>query len=239
MCRLFAALAAPGQEEAVHVSLLAFFNGLAEGNHAGWGLARFEEGRAFLHKEPVDARLSKTMAAEVAKTGAGVVIGHLRKMSVGAQTWENTHPFAYEGWSFAHNGTWAGYRDVRDRLPREHRLSLQGNSDSEVLFHYILQNMELEGDEVKGIRKAVADIDKDRRPGTTCLNFVLARQERFYALRYAFINEPKYSLHVRAHGDAHPVVVCSEPLDEGAWPPLRNRELLVIDDDGSRSFLLD
>lgn len=240
MCRLFAALAAPGQEEAVRASLLGFFNGLAEGNHAGWGMARFEEGRPFLHKEPVDARLSKTMTAEVAKIGQGVVIGHLRKMSVGAQTWENTHPFAYGGWSFGHNGTWVGYKEVRDRLPREHRLSLQGNSDSEVLFHYILQNMELEGDEVRGIRQAVAEINKDRRPGTTCLNFVLARQERIYALRYAFINEPKYSLHVRTENDGEgPAVVCSEPLDQGAWPSLRNRELLVIDADGSKSSLLD
>jgi glutamine amidotransferase len=236
MCRLFGAIAGPGHEGELRSSLLAFFNGLAEGNHAGWGMARFTERRPMLHKEPVDARQSKTLVNEIAATQPGTVVGHLRKMSVGAQTWENTHPFAYEGWAFAHNGTWAEYKDARERLPQVLRLSLQGNSDSEVLLHFILQNIALEGDEVRGIRKAVAEIVDDRRPGTTCLNFILARENRIYALRYAFTNEPKYTLHI-SRGTVP--MVCSEPLDQGAWPLLRNRELAVIEGDGISTLMLD
>jgi glutamine amidotransferase len=236
MCRLFGAIAAPGQEEELRSSLSAFFNGLAEGNHAGWGMARFVDGRPMIHKEPVDARHSRTMAHEVAAAGAVTAIGHLRKMSVGAQTWENTHPFAYEDWAFAHNGTWAEYKDAKERLPQALRLSLQGNSDSEVLLHFLLQNMAMEGDEVRGIRRAVAAIASDRRPGTTCLNFVLAREARIYALRYAFTNEPKYTLHISS--EKMPMV-CSEPLDKGQWPLLRNRELAILDPAGIRTLMLD
>jgi glutamine amidotransferase len=236
MCRLFGAVVADGQEEAARSSLLSFLRGLSQENQSGWGLAHFPDGSLEMHKEPVDAGASPNVAAEVRKVGAGNCMAHLRRMSVGARSWENTHPFTYDGWAFAHNGTWAGYKEARDRLPQRSRSALRGSSDSEVLFHYILQNMEMEGGELAGIRRAVKEIADRYAPGTTCLNFILANNKRLYALRYAFVNELKYTLLFIPGDRSRPAQVCSEPLGPGEWRQMANREMVLLDAEGIQPF---
>jgi glutamine amidotransferase len=55
---------------------------------------------------------------------------------------ENTHPFRYRQWLFAHTGTIDGYPRSRERLaeslPEFLRRNVRGDTDSELLFHLFL-----------------------------------------------------------------------------------------------------
>jgi predicted glutamine amidotransferase len=108
----------------------------------GWGLGFYQFGEVLLrrrHLETLTTVDPGTMAAEVS---AEVLIGHVRRPTVGNLRTENTHPFRYKEWLFAQIGTPAAFADVRPRLletlPPFLRSNVRGDTDSEVLFHLIL-----------------------------------------------------------------------------------------------------
>lgn len=80
-------------------------------NPHGWGVASFADGAARIFKEPADAADSRLADFVSGYRGlrSRIVIGHVRRASVGARTLAETHPFAREirGRDFvlAHNGT--------------------------------------------------------------------------------------------------------------------------------------
>jgi glutamine amidotransferase len=70
------------------------------------------------------------------------LIGHVRHATVGSLRTENTHPFRYRAWLFAHSGTIGGYERLRERLlqaqPEFLRRNVRGETDSELLFYLFL-----------------------------------------------------------------------------------------------------
>jgi glutamine amidotransferase len=63
---------------------------------------------------------------------------------------ENTHPFTYDRFMFAHNGTIPSFDRVRDLLlaamSEKHRTAIRGQTDSEHLFHLILSQYDARPD---------------------------------------------------------------------------------------------
>ena len=63
---------------------------------------------------------------------------HTRAATIGSPRRENTHPFRFKDWIFAHNGTLAGFDAFREKLcatmPPFIERSLKGDTDSEHLF---------------------------------------------------------------------------------------------------------
>lgn len=77
---------------------------------------------------------------------ADLVLGHIRFQSVGGISLDNIHPFAYENWSFIHNGTINGaLSPVIQNKINLYRIVLgggpKGNTDSERVFYYILSRL--------------------------------------------------------------------------------------------------
>jgi predicted glutamine amidotransferase len=120
-------------------------------SHAdGWGMAYYDEpGKPVVLRHPRAAHECEdyTLAARGLTTRCAIV--HVRWATVGSVRLENTHPFHYGEWSFAHNGTLPYFREsVQERMFAEmtphHRAAIKGTTDSESFFHFILSRMEME-----------------------------------------------------------------------------------------------
>ncbi len=102
----------------------------------GWGIAYLDNGRLQCEKylKPCydDPALRRYESLE-----SPLVILHARKGSKGRGGVElvNTHPFAHSGYVFCHNGT------VNQELDFDDQFVLQGKTDSEQLFYYLLSGM--------------------------------------------------------------------------------------------------
>jgi glutamine amidotransferase len=70
---------------------------------------------------------------------------HLRRATVGAYREENTHPFRHHNWLFAHDGTIAGFGDLRpalvNGLPSFLRRAIAGDTDTEHAFAVFLSEL--------------------------------------------------------------------------------------------------
>jgi glutamine amidotransferase len=71
-----------------------------------------------------------------------VLIAHIRQKTVGPTSLQNTHPFAQSGWVFAHNGTVKDQAYVRGRTSAARLAEVTGDTDSEVLFAYLLTRLD-------------------------------------------------------------------------------------------------
>lgn len=205
------------------------FVGFSNVHCHGWGIGWYENGAARVEKEPVPALASQKFNQTAKSARSHLFVCHLRKATHGEQTHCNSQPFHSGNWVFAHNGT-LGRRYLISKLTRAGR-SIEGQTDSEVYFHWLLQNLEKNG--VEGLRVA---IDEVRRRKFTALNFILSDSHTLYAywekspsakvpnpdyyqLYYSEITEPERA-----------VVVCSERLDDKEWLRIPHRSLLIVSD---------
>jgi predicted glutamine amidotransferase len=76
------------------------------------------------------------------RSSGTILIAHVRQKTVGATSIANAHPFMQSGWVFAHNGTIKDLRFVRARTSAARLSEVQGETDSEVLFAYLLTRLD-------------------------------------------------------------------------------------------------
>lgn len=165
MCRLFAQVA-PQAASARDVLADSDFSLLRQADldpanpqKDGWGLAWFgTDGapRVVKSGRPAnDERARFTAAADEARSS--VVLGHIRAASKGIGIDEaRAHPFADDGWVFAHNGTLFIHKEVAAALgPR--RARLKTDSDSEVYFQQFLKHLGETADPSAAFEACVAE----------------------------------------------------------------------------------
>jgi len=108
----------------------------------GWGLGYFSAGELLQRIEPLDREATIDAGGVLAGIRSNVLILHARRASVGTVRRENTHPFRFQEWLLAHNGTFAGFEGFRDRLldlmPPFIQRRVRGDTDSEHFFHLVL-----------------------------------------------------------------------------------------------------
>ena len=251
MCRLLGVRA--NQPVELEFSLILAgksFSGLGAEHRDGWGMGWYVAGKPHVFKEVVPAPDSKELPRLAREEVSHIFICHVRKMTEGERKKENCHPFQYESWLFAHNGS-VKREPLWDGLDTRHREAIQGKTDSEVYFHWILQNIDnCQGDVVSGVRLSLQSI-----VDYSGLNFILSDGESLYAYRDASKNCDYYSLYylmrdptncgpetfqstelgtlIRSKGlrEEKAVMVCSEQLTPEAWQKIPLRFLLVISSD--------
>lgn len=248
MCRLLAVVA--NQPVDLRFSLERFQKAHAQRNPDGWGVGWWEPtGQPRCEKEPSSAAASGTYADTIARARAPVFICHVRKATCGANTRANTHPFIHDDWMFAHNGCVS--RDaLLQRLDARYREALQGETDSEVYFLWILQNVAAAEDPIAGIAMALREVRRSRYTG---LNFLLSDGRDVYAYREAATDQDDYSLfylerdpgrsphlavssrqtsallEIKLALGERAVLVCSEPLTrDEEWKALEPGQLLRV-----------
>ena len=139
-------------------------------------------------------------------------------------------------------------------LKNDYKLQLKGETDSEVYFYWLIQNIRKIGDVVDGIRSALFEVRKYNHTG---LNFLLSDGNTLYAFRYSIENhnyyslyylsrDPKYSesfnyssdktgafLRSKSLNKEKAILVCSEKLTKKKedWQEIPIGDLLVVRND--------
>ncbi|MDQ3740002.1 MAG: class II glutamine amidotransferase, partial [Actinomycetota bacterium] len=210
-------------------------------NPDGFGIGTFEpDGSPDLDKAPTPAYDTSLYATEARDERSRTYVAHVRYASVGALTYENTHPFEQDGRLFAHNGV-VGF----DPEAPVDRSLVHGDTDSERLFALVtLAIREHGGDVAAGIRAAARRVAEEVE--LYSMNFVLTTPDELWALRYPEHNEllvlerscaaeleqrSDHGVHVRSHDAAgrRVVVVASERMDDGdGWDSVAPGELVHV-----------
>ena len=146
MCRLFGCrTAAPG---GVAHELLHGANALrvqSREHPDGWGLGWYA-GRVPQVVRSLTAAHGDEDFEEVSSfVTASTIVAHIRKASIGRVALENTHPFEWGPWLFAHNGTVPEWEKSRAAVEAEIdpalREKLRGETDSERCFLVFLTRL--------------------------------------------------------------------------------------------------
>lgn len=203
------------------------FVGWSDVHCHGWGIGRYENSTARVEKEPVPAQGAQKFDEIARDARSRLFVCHLRKATQGELTYSNSQPFNSASWIFAHNGT-VDSKYLKTRL-RNDPGTIRGETDSEVYFQWLLQNLEKDG--VEGLRFGIAEVRK--RP-FTALNFLLSDghtlhayweqspsvkvpYQDYYQLYYSDRSEPRGA-----------VIVCSERLDDEEWLQIPHGSILIV-----------
>ncbi|MCA9217218.1 MAG: class II glutamine amidotransferase [Planctomycetales bacterium] len=168
----------------------------------GWGIVCYKDGEPTVNRRAnaafEDAHFNET-AERVYSTA---VVAHVRLSTVGVNSPSNTHPFTFDRWTFAHNGTIPSFCDVEKQLNKRidaHLLDSRfGTTDSELYFLWLLHCLNRNGllhdaeqspsESAQVIAEAILELVKlcrDIDPDTTeKLNFVLTNGSILFACRW-------------------------------------------------------
>jgi predicted glutamine amidotransferase len=173
--------------------------GLPADQRGAWGMG-FYQGDEVLHKKqptPDGEPINWEVIAENVKTDCAVA--HLRQATVGGFSVDNTHPFRFRQWLFAHVGTITAFDEIKAKLHAELpdflRRNMRGSSDSEVFFHLVLARLHAQNQleaplpstrlMLDAIAGAVKSIDESVGSSrlTSTLNMIMCNGRAMYALR--------------------------------------------------------
>ena len=139
-------------------------------NGDGFGLGWYTDvGTPGLFHSTEPAWNDRNLRELAAHTVSGRVLAHVRAATGTAVQQTNCHPFRHDRWLWMHNGSIAGFSDVKRDLvlavdPALYPL-IEGSTDSEILF-FLALTLGLEEDPVTGVARAVGVVeDVGRRHG--------------------------------------------------------------------------
>jgi predicted glutamine amidotransferase len=157
MCRLYGCLS--NEPTKVDCSLVYAQNALMQQSRVdesgldhtdGWGIVTYLNGVPHLIKKTTAAYEDQSFSRTAEQSYSTAIVAHIRKATVGRNSISNTHPFVVDRWTFAHNGTLAGFDKICGKLEKETRPELQsrrsGQTDSEQYFLWLLSRAQLATD---------------------------------------------------------------------------------------------
>jgi len=184
----------------------------------GWGIAIHTQNDWLIHR-------STTCAAECTRFGelsegitSKLVVAHVRKKTVGPMSLSNTHPFRRGAFVFAHNGTIKDVGALVARSSPERLAQIEGDTDSERLFAFVMTHVDDAGDCERGINAAVRTLHALGEIGSA--SFLLSCGSRLYAHRLG------RSLFVLRRGGA--TMIASEQLTSESWDEVPEKALVVL-----------
>jgi predicted glutamine amidotransferase len=187
----------------------------------GWGVAvhhaHDSDETWRLHKGTEPAGTDRRFHEIAGRSRGHVIVAHIRQKTVGRTRLENTHPFTRDGWVFAHNGTIKQQDEVRARCSSHRLREIDGETDSELFFAYVLTRLDEEGLvklETEAARERATALLREltaelRDAGIGAFNFLLSDGETTFAHRFG------RTLYVLERGPSDPVRE-RRNVDEGA-----------------------
>lgn len=253
MCRLLGIVAAEPYEFGLVLRDAPRSMAVLSNAHSdGWGLATHlaEPGSSWqVHRSTRCACDDGAFLRLASEARGRILVSHVRQKSVGPIALDNTHPFVRGPWLFAHNGTLEDLAWLRDNASGLRLSELQGSTDSELFFAWLLTRLDDAG--VSSEPRASARVDAVlrsslhealARPGFGAINFLLSNGSALWAHRFgrdlylldrtgsASCDSPG-PLGCPASGSQRRrcVAVASEPITAEAWEPIAPGALLRID----------
>jgi len=245
MCRLFGLIA--NKEVDIKFSMLEASNKFkyqGGNNPNGWGIGWYENNKPQIFKKGESAFCSDSFDKKVKDITSKIVIAHVRLASSGISNYDkNAHPFVYNNWIFAHNGTVNEDR-IRKLLKEPFNQKFTSEPiDSEIYFRFVLQCIEEEADIIKGIRKAVKEVT----PDASGENFIMSDGKQLYCFKngrdlYFLVREPglkpvdgisedtQMLIKSKKIADEKAVIVATEKITEERWNKIEENTLLICKD---------
>lgn len=150
-------------------------------NPDGTGIGWYDSDGAHIDKQPKAAFTDSAFTTEAGTIAARTLVTHIRAATAGHDTWQNTHPFDFDGLIVAHNGGFGDLAAVDAELgPYASRV--QGQTDSERYAALIAKFAAERGDVGAGITAAAAWLS--RNVPMYSLNCVVISGDDLWALRY-------------------------------------------------------
>lgn len=216
------------------------------GHKDGWGFVAYHGTKiVFYEKQPRAASADPAFTnatSQIAASKPSLVVGHLRKASVGSLKVENTHPFVVDNWTFCHNGSIGGKDDMAG-LPLDANWTEKrmGDTDSETFFLYLLELLGGSTDPIKVQEKLreVIHFVRDTRD-YMAINGVLTNGNTLIAVREvnennAFVKAEDlcncyYTLFIGTSKDQKLSIICSQKLDIAgiSWKKIPNHTIAII-----------
>ncbi len=191
---------------------------LSEVHKDGWGVALRTHDDWIVHRSTACAAHCAEYGGLVDKVETQLLIAHVRQRTVGEISIANTHPFRRGQFVFAHNGT---VRDVLCLVSRSSgaRLAeIEGATDSERLFAFVLTHVDEAGDVERGAIAATRALHALGDVGSA--SFLFSGGKRLFAHRLG------RTLYTLARPNA--TVVASERLTDEAWVEIPEGGLVEI-----------
>ncbi|NRA45154.1 MAG: class II glutamine amidotransferase [Oligoflexales bacterium] len=252
MCRLFAMKSKT--VNAVFPYLVEDHNALIHqsvANPHGWGLAFYQENKAFILKSEKTAHQCARFRSVSESLMANTVLAHIRKATVGFQKVENSHPFQFGVWTFVHNGNIKGFENIKHLILKEIDPSLKqhikGDTDSEAVFFLILSYLHASGSleskdvdsdlvltSINAACAKICDIAGELCPydqaeaSENFLTFLLSDGNRIWAHQGG--KHLYYRLSYQNSGELKDVTFSSEPLNAAEeWNLLGFQDIAIVD----------
>ena len=223
-------------------------------NPHGWGLGTYSNGASNIVRQLDPAYDSEEFRWTAAQVYTCNVMAHVRRATIGKLSLENTHPFEHGRWMLIHNGNINAFQAIRpmmlDAMSPSIRESVQGDTDSEHVFKYIMSLHEQRTEEPildilrQGI-KQVINWSEEAEPGSeAALNIIMSNGEEtlgsslgrslWYVKRKAVhpCEVCGGALHVEEDpgADYRAVVIASEPItNDEEWTAVPEGSLFHID----------
>ena len=194
----------------------------------GWGIALRTADDWIVHRSTACAAQCSRYEEVVDGVRAQVLVAHVRQKTVGETSIANTHPFRRGPYVFAHNGTMRDVAWLIARCSPERLAEIEGDTDSERLFAFVLTHVDAAGDLELGVVGAVRELHAIADVGSA--SFLLSRGDRTYAHR---LGRSLFALTRHAANEERrtaAVVIASECLTDEDWRELPERSLVVIGD---------
>jgi glutamine amidotransferase len=237
--------------------------GVETTNGDGFGLGWYGDGEGpAVYRSVAPAWGDENLRELAAHVEAPLFIAHIRATTGTAIQQTNCHPFRHGRWLFVHNGVIQGFAEMRRdlMLAVDPALfpSIQGSTDSEVLFNLAL-TFGLDDDPVAAIERAVGFVEATAEshgvPNPVQASLGLSDGERLWAFRYSTEGKSRTlfsSCDAMSVRELHPDnerlqrlrdedrVVVSEPLADlpGVWESIPESTVLIVQpgEDEQRPF---
>ncbi len=140
-----------------------------------YGFGHYGGGSVLLGKRPTGVAQPLTLRDLVGRVDSEALLVHARYATVGNAKDENTHPFRFRRWLFAHDGTIEAFDRVKAgltaALPDFLRRNLQGDTDSEHAFMWFLKLL--------NNQNRIDDLDLDAGTAAAALAATVKQLEAF------------------------------------------------------------
>jgi len=220
----------------------------------GWGIACWNGDSApLVHKNFKPAFDDNLFAERASQLQAPIWIAHVRAASSGNVRIENTHPFHFGSWAWAHNGTIIKPLDllndiIMDNIAPEFRVLRRGSTDSELCFLLFLTELlrRCEGDLANpsieiiasAMRAVVTFLNTVAAPlkqNPPTMNFMASNGKILVTTRWGkslWMLQSTRKNESAGNANSSAVYIASEPFDDDDWEEVRDRSLVIVDKNG-------
>jgi predicted glutamine amidotransferase len=165
---------------------------LSREHRDGWGIAVFDDdARGWCVEKGIACASEDERFHQLAVGSRGeILVSHIRQKTVGETSLANTHPFERGRWLFAHNGTVKDAAWLQERASHDRLAEVRGETDSELLFAWLLTRFDDAGVADKPATDATdtalgrATRAAREHTGFGAFNFLLSDGKTTYAHRF-------------------------------------------------------